>query len=70
MTWEDAYYDNHEQCEPSENKWFGDIAGNSYNGHLSHDSLGLAVANMSYRVYALGEGYGSYHKPISYLQPT
>ncbi|KAA8543355.1 hypothetical protein F0562_021150 [Nyssa sinensis] len=56
LTWEDAYYDNHEQHDPSENECFGEIVGNLHNGHYSHDRLGLAVAKMSYHVYSLGEG--------------
>lgn len=51
LTWEDGYYDNHEQPDASQN-----IAGYSYDGQSSRDSLGLAVAKMSLHVYSLGEG--------------
>ncbi|XP_022758380.1 transcription factor bHLH155-like isoform X2 [Durio zibethinus] len=56
LTWEDAYYDNHDQHDPSENNFFGDTLENLHNGYYSHDPLGLAVAKMSYHVYSLGEG--------------
>ncbi|CAK9150020.1 unnamed protein product [Ilex paraguariensis] len=56
LTWEDAYYDNHGQHDPSENKWFSEMVGNFHDGHYSHDPLGLAVAMMTYHVYSLGEG--------------
>ncbi|KAL7200870.1 hypothetical protein ACSBR1_032737 [Camellia fascicularis] len=55
LTWEDAYYDNHEQRNPPENLCFPEIGGNLRDWH-SHDPLGLAVAKMSYHVYSLGEG--------------
>ena len=60
LTWEDAYYDNHDQHDPSENNCFRDTLENLHSGY-SHDPLGLAVAKMSYHVYSLGEGYGSIH---------
>ncbi|PPR80630.1 hypothetical protein GOBAR_AA40081 [Gossypium barbadense] len=56
LTLEDAYYDNHDQCGPSENNCFRDTLQNLHTGCYSHDPLGLAVANMSYHVYSLGEG--------------
>lgn len=56
LTLEDAYYDNHEQHDLSENKWSSDKVGNLHDGCYSHDKLGLAVAKMSYHVYLLGEG--------------
>uniref|UniRef100_A0A5B7BD36 BHLH domain-containing protein n=1 Tax=Davidia involucrata TaxID=16924 RepID=A0A5B7BD36_DAVIN len=56
LTWEDAYYDNHEQHDPSENECFSEIVGNLRNGKYSHDPLGLAVAKMSYHAYSIGEG--------------
>ncbi|KAA8550770.1 hypothetical protein F0562_002454 [Nyssa sinensis] len=56
LTCEDAYYDNHEQRDLSENKCFSEVVGNLCDGHDSHDPLGLAVAKMSYHVYSLGEG--------------
>lgn len=49
LSWEDGYYDNH---GPSR-----DMAGNSCDGELLHDYLGLAFAKMSDHVYSLGEGY-------------
>ncbi|XAR58633.1 hypothetical protein NMG60_11014108 [Bertholletia excelsa] len=55
LTWEDAYYDNHELTDPSENVCITEIGGNLRDWH-SHDPLGLAVAKMSYHVYSLGEG--------------
>ncbi|KAK9280728.1 hypothetical protein L1049_003616 [Liquidambar formosana] len=55
LTWEDAYYDNHEQHDPLENKCSSGTPVN-FDGHYSHDPLGLAVAKMSYHVYSLGEG--------------
>ncbi|XVF80937.1 hypothetical protein PTKIN_Ptkin15bG0115700 [Pterospermum kingtungense] len=55
LTWEDAYYENHDQHDPLENNCFGDALENLHGGY-SHDPLGLAVAKMSYHVYSLGEG--------------
>lgn len=52
LTWEDGYYENHEQPDASKK-----LAGYSYDGQSSRDSLGLAVAKMSLHVYSLGEGY-------------
>ncbi|KAE8701423.1 hypothetical protein F3Y22_tig00110548pilonHSYRG00956 [Hibiscus syriacus] len=56
LTLEDAYYDNHDQCDPSGNNSFRDSLENLRSGHCSHDPLGLALAKMSYQVYSLGEG--------------
>ncbi|XVF71973.1 hypothetical protein PTKIN_Ptkin12aG0083600 [Pterospermum kingtungense] len=56
LTWEDAYYDNHDQHDPLENNCFCDTLENLHSGYYSHDPLGLAVAKMSYHVYSLGEG--------------
>ncbi|KAA0059669.1 transcription factor EMB1444 [Cucumis melo var. makuwa] len=56
LTWEDGYYDNSEQHEPPEGKFFRKTLETFYDGHYSHDPLGLAVAKMSYHVYSLGEG--------------
>ncbi|XWS76279.1 hypothetical protein CRYUN_Cryun01aG0161700 [Craigia yunnanensis] len=55
LTWEEAYYDNHDQHDPSENNCFLDTSENLHSGYYSHDPLGLAVAKMSYHVYSLGE---------------
>ncbi|KAF5738916.1 Basic helix-loop-helix DNA-binding superfamily protein isoform 3 [Tripterygium wilfordii] len=56
LTWEDAYYDNCERQDHSENKCSSETQGNLHDGPCSHDPLGLAVARMSYHVYSLGEG--------------
>ncbi|KAE8685363.1 putative Desacetoxyvindoline 4-hydroxylase [Hibiscus syriacus] len=56
LTLEDAYYDNHNQHDLSENNCFRDSLENLHGGHYSHDPLGLVVAKMSYQVYSLGEG--------------
>ncbi|KAE8686079.1 hypothetical protein F3Y22_tig00111085pilonHSYRG00005 [Hibiscus syriacus] len=56
LTLEDAYYDNHDQHDPSENNCLQDSLENLHSGHYSHSPLGLAVAKMSYQVYSLGEG--------------
>ncbi|XVF21613.1 hypothetical protein REPUB_Repub12eG0105200 [Reevesia pubescens] len=56
LTWEDAYYDNHDQHDPSESNCFHDTLENLHSGYHSHDPIGLAVAKMSYHVYSLGEG--------------
>ncbi|MCI32924.1 bHLH transcription factor-like protein, partial [Trifolium medium] len=45
LTWEDAYYDNPDNCDSSQS-----------GGDFSHDPLGLSVAKMSYHAYSLGEG--------------
>lgn len=60
LTWEDGYYDNHEQSDASQK-----IAGYSYDEQSSRDSLGLAVDKMSLHVYSLGEGYYFYLQLIS-----
>ncbi|XP_022953791.1 transcription factor bHLH155-like isoform X1 [Cucurbita moschata] len=56
LTWEDGYYDNSEQYEPSTSKFYRKTVEKFHDGHYSHDPLGLAVAKMSYHVYSLGEG--------------
>lgn len=56
LTWEDAYYDNHEQYDSSEINCSSKTLDKLHDGHCSHDPLGLAVAKMSYHVYSLGEG--------------
>ncbi|KAM2399189.1 hypothetical protein ACFXTH_035786 [Malus domestica] len=53
LTCEDAYYDNYEQHDSSENRKTLDKLHHS---DYSHDPLGLAVAKMSNHVYTLGEG--------------
>ncbi|KAL8170324.1 hypothetical protein V2J09_022128 [Rumex salicifolius] len=52
LTWEDAYYQSHPKHETKCNEALGSL----HDGHFSHDTLGLAVAKMSYHVYSLGEG--------------
>ncbi|OVA02434.1 Myc-type [Macleaya cordata] len=55
LTWEDAFYDNHEPLDPSKNMCIGHTLGN--NGqHYLQDQLGLAITKMSCLVYSLGEG--------------
>ncbi|KAF8392215.1 hypothetical protein HHK36_022557 [Tetracentron sinense] len=56
LSWEDAYYDNHEPPDPSENTCLSDTSKNLCDGRHLQDPLGLAVAKMSYLVYSLGEG--------------
>ncbi|KAJ6681231.1 TRANSCRIPTION FACTOR EMB1444-RELATED [Salix koriyanagi] len=56
LTWEDGYYDNCEQHDALENKYFRQTQENLHGGHYPRDPLGLAVAKMSYHVYSLGEG--------------
>lgn len=56
LTWEDAYYDNHELYDPPENMCFTGMGDNLIDWH-SCDPLGLEVAKMSCHVYSLGEGY-------------
>ncbi|OMP09740.1 hypothetical protein COLO4_05164 [Corchorus olitorius] len=56
LTWEEAYYDNHDQHDPLEKNSLHDTLQNLQSGYYSHDPLGLAVAKMSYHVYSLGEG--------------
>lgn len=51
LTWEAAYYDNHEQHYPLDDKCSKETLVD-----YSHDHLGLAVAKLSYHVYMLGEG--------------
>ncbi|XP_057472841.1 transcription factor EMB1444-like [Actinidia eriantha] len=56
LTWEDAYYDNHELCDPPENICFSEKGGYLSDRH-AHDPLRLAVAKMSCHIYSLGEGF-------------
>ncbi|XP_020231514.1 transcription factor bHLH155 isoform X1 [Cajanus cajan] len=56
LTWEDAYYDNPNSCDSSENKSCQNTLEQIGSADFSHDPLGLAVAKMSYHVYSLGEG--------------
>jgi len=57
LTWEDAYYNNPDDYDSSENKHCQNILEQIGCGKFSHNALGLAVAKMSYHAYSLGEGY-------------
>ncbi|CAJ1901633.1 unnamed protein product [Sphenostylis stenocarpa] len=56
LTWEDAYYNNSDDYDSSENKHCQKILEQIGCGKFSHSALGLAVAKMSYHAYSLGEG--------------
>ncbi|KAF9605622.1 hypothetical protein IFM89_017965 [Coptis chinensis] len=57
LTWEDAYYANHEVLDRPDETLFDDNAPvNLRDGRYLQDPLGLSVAKMSYLVYSLGEG--------------
>ncbi|XP_022959660.1 transcription factor EMB1444-like [Cucurbita moschata] len=56
LTWEDGYYDNSEQHDLPESKFYSKTIEKFHDGRYSHDPLELAVAKMSYHVYSLGEG--------------
>ncbi|KAH7862258.1 hypothetical protein Vadar_002166 [Vaccinium darrowii] len=56
LTWEDAYYENHELHDRPENMCFTGMGDNLSDWH-SRDPLGLEVAKMSCHVYSLGEGF-------------
>ncbi|CAK8543564.1 unnamed protein product [Lathyrus sativus] len=56
LTLEDAYYDNSDYFDSSENKYCQKTLDQIKGGKFSHEALGLAVAKMSYNVYSLGEG--------------
>ncbi|ESW34523.1 hypothetical protein PHAVU_001G159600 [Phaseolus vulgaris] len=56
LTWEDAYYNNPDDYDSSENKHCRNIVEQIGCGKFSHNALGLAVAKMSYHAYSLGEG--------------
>lgn len=57
LTWEDAYYNNPDDFDSSENKHCQKTLEQIGCGKFSHSALGLAVAKMSYHAYSLGEGY-------------
>jgi hypothetical protein len=57
LTLEDAYYDNSDYFDASENKYCQKTLEQIEGGKFSHDALGLAVAKMSYNAYPLGQGY-------------
>lgn len=56
LTLEDAYYDNSDYFDASENKHCQKTLEQIEGGKFSHDALGLAVAKMSYNAYRLGQG--------------
>ncbi|KAJ4969082.1 hypothetical protein NE237_015783 [Protea cynaroides] len=56
LTWEDAYYNNHELPDHSENTCYIDTLLDFNDGRYQQDPLGLALAKMTYAVYPLGEG--------------
>ncbi|GAU25180.1 hypothetical protein TSUD_150790 [Trifolium subterraneum] len=56
LTLEDAYYENLDYVNSSENKYCQKNLEQIAGGKFSHDALGLAVAKMSYNAYSLGEG--------------
>jgi hypothetical protein len=62
LTWEDAYYDNPDNCDSSQSMCSQNTLEQIYVGDFSHDPLGLSVAKMSYHVYSLGEGYETMNK--------
>ena len=57
LTWEDAYYDNPDYSDASKNKCCHKTLEQICGRHFSCDPLELAMANLSYHVYSLGEGY-------------
>ncbi|KAK1420546.1 hypothetical protein QVD17_22230 [Tagetes erecta] len=57
LSWEDAYCDDKEKSDCSEiNNWFNNTNDSLKDEWYPQDHLGLAIANMSYRVYSVGEG--------------
>ncbi|XP_043691236.1 transcription factor EMB1444-like isoform X2 [Telopea speciosissima] len=56
LTWEDAYCNNHELPNHSENMCYIDTLVDFHHGGYQQDLLGLALAKMTYAVYPLGEG--------------
>ncbi|KAJ0757991.1 putative transcription factor MYC/MYB, transcription factor LHW [Helianthus annuus] len=57
LSWEDAYCNDKEKNDFSEiNNWFTNANDNLKDEWYPQDHLGLAIANMSYRVYSIGEG--------------
>ncbi|KAK9055729.1 hypothetical protein SSX86_026814 [Deinandra increscens subsp. villosa] len=57
LSWEDAYFDDKEKsdCSKIEN-WFNNTGDNMKDEWHAQNHLGLAIANMSYSVYSIGEG--------------
>ncbi|KAI7730129.1 hypothetical protein M8C21_001417 [Ambrosia artemisiifolia] len=57
LSWEDAYCNDKEKNDCSEiNKWLSNADDNFKDEWYPQDHLGLAIANMSYRIYSIGEG--------------
>ncbi|XP_071690415.1 transcription factor EMB1444-like [Rutidosis leptorrhynchoides] len=57
MTWEDGYYrDDKEKNNRLESNWFDNMNEHAKEDQYTQDHLALAVANMSNRVYSIGEG--------------
>ncbi|KAL9993605.1 putative transcription factor bHLH family [Helianthus debilis subsp. tardiflorus] len=57
LSWEDAYCNDKEKNDCSEiNNWFTNANDNLKDEWYPQDHLGLAIANMCYRVYSIGEG--------------
>ncbi|MFS7905498.1 putative transcription factor MYC/MYB, transcription factor LHW [Helianthus anomalus] len=60
LSWEDAYCNDKEKNDCSGiNNWFTNANDNLKDEWYPRDHLGLAIANMSYRVYSIREGYHS-----------
>ncbi|KAI3898728.1 hypothetical protein MKW98_000841 [Papaver atlanticum] len=55
LTWEDAFFGNHEPLDPARNLSVDSTFENEYKNYLQNP-LGLAMAKMSPLVYSLGEG--------------
>ncbi|XP_076942868.1 transcription factor EMB1444-like [Bidens hawaiensis] len=57
LSWEDAYCNDKEKSGCSDiNSWFNNTNDNLKDECYAQDHLGLAIANMSYRIYSIGEG--------------
>ncbi|KAL8191948.1 hypothetical protein R6Q57_028679 [Mikania cordata] len=57
LSWDDAYCDDKERDSCSDiNNWFNNTNDNLKDEWFPQDHLVLAIANMSYRVYSIGEG--------------
>ncbi|CAI8602860.1 unnamed protein product [Vicia faba] len=56
LTWEDAYYDNLDNCDSSQSMYCQKNLDQICGENFSNNPLGLSVVKMSYHVYSLGEG--------------
>ncbi|XP_058770973.1 transcription factor EMB1444-like [Vicia villosa] len=56
LTWEDAYYDNLNNCDSSQSMYCQKNMDQICGRNFSNDPLGLSLAKMSYHEYSLGEG--------------